>query len=133
MQEKKNGFDTLVREIYKISDSKLKKNIEKICPAKTVEYIKRAEEIAKDVIVFKKKNYAEKDRKIDMILTNKITGIPIMMALLALIFWITIVGANYPSEILYNFFDMVGKKLYELFNTLNIPTFLTGILLRRRI
>ncbi len=38
--------------------------------------------------------------KIDKYLTNRFTGIPIMIALLALIFWITISGANYPSQML---------------------------------
>lgn len=130
VQGKRNGLDMLIKEIYRISNNKQPKNKKKVCPEKTVEYIKKAEEISKNVIVFNKKNYAERDRKIDRILTNKATGIPIMICLLALIFWITIVGANYPSEILYNFFDLVGEKLYVLFDKLNIPTFLTGIILR---
>ena len=40
------------------------------------------------------------DRKIDRILTSKTFGIPIMIGLLGLIFWITIEGANIPSELL---------------------------------
>ena len=35
--------------------------------------------------------------KIDRILTGRYTGIPIMLMLLALVFYITLEGANYPS------------------------------------
>ncbi len=38
--------------------------------------------------------------RLDRILTSRITGLPIMVALLAVIFWITIVGANVPSAFL---------------------------------
>jgi ferrous iron transport protein B len=40
------------------------------------------------------------DAKIDKIVTSKIWGFPIMFLLLALILWLTIVGANYPSSML---------------------------------
>lgn len=84
-------------------------------------------------MTFNEKNYDANDRKIDKFLTNKITGIPIMIAMLAIIFWITIVGANYPSEILFSFFNIIGDELYRLFEICHIPPFFTGFLLRRRI
>lgn len=49
-------------------------------------------------------SYNSRDRKIDRLLTSKATGIPIMILLLGLIFWLTIFGANYPSEMLSNLF-----------------------------
>ena len=39
----------------------------------------------------------ERRVKIDRILTGRYTGIPIMLMLLALVFYITLEGANYPS------------------------------------
>lgn len=39
----------------------------------------------------------ERRMKIDRILTGRYTGIPIMLLLLALVFYITLEGANYPS------------------------------------
>lgn len=66
-------------------------------------------------------NYDRKDRKIDKILTSKLTGIPIMILLFAFIFWLTIVGANYPSKILSNILFGLEDKLYYLFTALNIP------------
>ena len=59
-----------------------------------------AEEISKKTVNFKNKRYNELDRRIDDILTSKIFGIPIMLALLGFIFWLTISGANYPSELI---------------------------------
>lgn len=40
------------------------------------------------------------DRKIDKIVTSRWSGFPIMFVLLALVFWVTISGANYPSGLL---------------------------------
>lgn len=87
------------------------------------------ETVNKDVCTYKTKNYHSKDRKIDKILTSKTFGIPIMLIFLGLIFWITIIGANYPSQMLSNLFNNIGEHLYAIFNNLNAPIWLTGILL----
>ena len=44
-------------------------------------------------------------RRIDALLVSKSFGIPVMLLLLFLILWITIWGANYPSELLGSLFD----------------------------
>jgi len=55
------------------------------------------------------------DAKIDRILTSRILGFPIMIALLMVVFWITIEGANYPSQLLANgFFGLKSSSLYCL-------------------
>ena len=41
-----------------------------------------------------------RDRRLDRLLTSKATGIPVMLLLLGLVFWLTIAGANVPSELL---------------------------------
>ena len=38
------------------------------------------------------------DVKLDRILTHRIWGFPIMLALLCGVFWLTIIGSNYPSD-----------------------------------
>ncbi len=43
------------------------------------------------------------DVQLDRILTSRLWGVPIMIALLALVFWLTIVGSNYPSSWLNEF------------------------------
>ena len=88
-----------------------------------------SENISLDVISYKKENYNKKIHKIDKILTSKITGIPIMLLFFALIFWITITGANYPSKLLSNFFNWFEGKLVYIFELFNSPTWLIGILI----
>ena len=91
--------------------------------------IKKAEEIAKEVVVFEEKNYANRDRKIDKILTNKWTGVPVMLCLLMVIFWITIKGANYPSSLLFNLFSNIENYLFAFFNYIHAPYWISGILI----
>ena len=88
----------------------------------------QAEKINKNVCEYKNSKYNERDRKIDKILTSKKFGIPIMLAFLGLIFWLTITGANYPSQLLSKFFGFLQDKLYILFENLNAPDWLTGVL-----
>lgn len=91
--------------------------------------VKQAEIICTKVVYFKKHNYYSKERKIDKILTSKLLGIPIMIALLGVIFYITIVGANVPSTIIANFLFRIEDYLTELFMWLNTPSWIHGILI----
>ena len=68
------------------------------------------------------------DTSLDDILTSPITGIPIMLLLLGGVFWITIVGANYPSQILSNILFSIEARLSALFVVLGAPEWLHGIL-----
>ena len=96
----------------------------------TIEKImEESEKICKKVVKLEKQNYNKRDEKIDKILTSKMTGIPIMILFLALIFWITIVGANYPSELLSNFFIGIEEKLMEFCVGINVPIFLREMLI----
>ena len=87
------------------------------------------EEISKNVVVFEKENYNERDRKIDKYLTSKKYGIPLMLVLLSVIFWITITGANYPSELLADGLFFIQDKLTVLFMSLGSPIWLHDILI----
>ncbi len=73
--------------------------------------MKKCENIYKKTVTVNSLNSSNRDRKIDRILTSKITGIPIMLLMLMIIFWLTIVGANYPSQWLSNGFDWLGQFL----------------------
>lgn len=88
-----------------------------------------AESICKVVVKYEKERYEQRDRKIDKIVTSKIWGIPIMIVFLGLILWLTIVGANYPSELLSNFFLWIQKKLVWIFEYLGAPVWLKGVLI----
>lgn len=103
---------------------------ENICKEKIVSTIvKNAEEIGKQVCTFENKNYANRDRKIDKILTSKKYGIPIMIMFLLIIFWITIVGANYPSQFLFYIFGIIQEKLVEFATYIHCPEWLSNMLI----
>ena len=91
--------------------------------------IKKAEEISKEVIAFESKDYNLKNQKIDRIITSKLFGIPIMLGMLFIILWLTIKGANYPSNLLFSIFNNVGENLLDFLNFLNAPSWLSGILI----
>lgn len=64
-------------------------------------------------------------------MTEYLRGAPIfaMLLLLALVLWITVYGANYPSELLFSAFDALGVRLRQLLSSLNAPEALTGALI----
>lgn len=64
---------------------------------------------------------SKRDRVLDKIFTGRITGFPIMLLLLALVFWITLVGANYPSEALSGLLLGLEDKIYSLLRFIHIP------------
>lgn len=70
--------------------------------------------------------YDKKTRKIDKILTNKITGIPIMLLMLFIIFYITLYLSNYPSSWLQNLFNKLESPLYNILDFL--PDFIRNML-----
>lgn len=76
----------------------------------------------------KSKNKMDRDEKIDKILTSKYFGMPIMLILLALILWITIEGANYPSELLSNFLFGLQPHLTDTLNSIGTPVWLSSML-----
>ena len=82
---------------------------------------KTPEEICTGVIEYEDKEYIMPDRKKDMIFTSKITGIPIMILMLFVMFWLTIIGANYPSELLHAAFSLLEEKLMLFFVWLGVP------------
>lgn len=92
----------------------------------TTNIINKCYEIYKEVVTIKSNKYQLRERKIDKILTNKTTGIPIMLLMLFIIFWLTIVGSNYPSEILSNFLFSLEEPLYNLLSFL--PNSITNLL-----
>lgn len=88
--------------------------------------VELCEAIGRESIVYEKKEYAERDRKIDKILTSKATGIPIMILLLLGIFWITIVGANVPSDLIADGLFWVEDRLTDFFHWISAPGWVTG-------
>ncbi|MDE5600131.1 MAG: 50S ribosome-binding GTPase, partial [Oscillospiraceae bacterium] len=100
-------------------------SLQNIIISKTVE---TSEEIAKECIKMKKQS--DKDLRLDDILTNKWTGIPIMLLLLCGVFWITIEGANGPSNILSSFLFWIQDMLSRFFSFIKAPYWVDGILVK---
>lgn len=73
-------------------------------------------------------NSKKKKSKLDKILTNKSTGIPIMILMLMAILYISIQGANYPTDFLFSLFNNIKIYLLNLMNSLPIPTIITSFL-----
>ena len=58
--------------------------------------------------------YSEFDRRLDRVITNRYLALPLMLLMLAGVFWLTIVGSNYPSELLGALFDRLESWIYSL-------------------
>ena len=91
--------------------------------------LNRAEAVCKEVCTFENEDYSSRDRKIDKILTSKKWGIPIMILFLGIIFWLTIVGANYPSELLFQFFGWIQGGLIRLAEWVHLPEWISNMLI----
>lgn len=74
-------------------------------------HVRRAEELARQTVSLSRPDGDSRDRRIDAVLTSRWGAWPAMIALLALVFYLTLTGANYPSALL-------GKWLFALQDTL---------------
>lgn len=90
--------------------------------------VKKSEEICSGAVIFQKEKYSEGDRKIDKAVTGKALGYPLMLLLLALIFYITLKGANYPSALLSKWLFSLRDHLRNGLVYLGAPLWLVGIL-----
>jgi len=88
-------------------------------------FVLTAEKISAQCVTHEKK--INHNRKIDRFLTNKVTGIPVMILFFILIFWITIAGANYPTDLLTELFSRLYTVLIEL--CAFMPVWLSGLLI----
>jgi len=87
-------------------------------------YSKTEDEIVKNVITKKDDKTYKKRLMIDKLLTSKITGIPIMLLLIMLVFFITIFLANYPSDLLFSLFSHLEGIIINIFDFFKVPDFI---------
>ena len=70
------------------------------------------------------------DRAIDRIVTSRTWGFPMMILLFTLVFWLTITGANYPSQFLASILiDTMVPILHNLANAIGLPWWISGLLI----
>lgn len=67
------------------------------------------------------------DRSLDKIVTSRLWGFPIMIAILSIVLWLTIIGANYPSGLLA---DLLIGNAYPWLKSIteSFPWWLSGFL-----
>lgn len=130
------GIELLKKAILKVSEYDIKANRPNntkrsnvVSDNETIDTVNLASKIFKEVVTFNNENYNCRDRKIDNIITSRKYGIPIMIFMLGVVFWLTIIGSNYPSTFLRNMFNILELKLLEIFNNINVPDFITGLLI----
>ena len=126
----------LLDTIYKVCTGEIKCSAKQLTfpnkcsdEEKVATIMKHCEEISDKVCSFSRNSCNSFDRKIDKIITSKIWGIPIMLLFLAMIFWITIIGANYPSQLLSDVFAYLQDKLIYGSQLINMPNWLSSMLI----
>ncbi len=131
------GMDELKEAVYKIIN-------ERLCEEDQRELndifgtddkgIKRLDEYIELSRNISKKCLCSSDSQIgtirtDKVITSKKYGIPLMLVLLMLIFFITITGANIPSEFLAELFGKLRSVMNNAAGSAHMPEFLRGILI----
>ena len=90
--------------------------------------VRRAEVICHAAVRRETPEYAARDRRLDRLLTSRATGYPIMLLGLAAVLWLTIAGANAPSEWLAHFFGWAQGRFSAMLILLHAPPWLQGLL-----
>lgn len=127
----KDGIDELMEKLYNLlSRNESDENVSDLNFENLLEDIestvKLSEKICSDVVSRPSKEF-RKERKIDRIILGKYTGFPMLFLLLGIVLWITISGANYPSQLLQKVFTALGEYLHTLM--IDAPEWLSGVLL----
>lgn len=89
---------------------------------------REAERVCASAVHIGDAQYGRRQLTLDRILTGRLTGIPIMLLLLSLVFYLTISGANVPSQMLADGLFWVQDRLTDAFHALNAPEWLHGLL-----
>ena len=96
----------------------------------TTAIYRHAEKISGDVVSAGKEKTSNRNKiiEIDDIVTSRALGFPLMLFLLCFIFWLTIYGANYPSDLLSGLFSHLENLLSRFFSLLNSPEWLHDLI-----
>ena len=92
-------------------------------------FVERAEQIAAQAVTDQSAAAKKRTEKADRFLTGPVSGFLTMGVLLFAVFWLTIVGANYPSEWLQAGFDALEAALWRAAAAIRLPEWLSGALL----
>lgn len=98
-----------------------------ICDIIVSSILSAAKDLCRKCVKFEIAEYNSFDRKLDKLLTGRLIGYPVMIFMLILILWITISGANYPSELLSEALFAFQDVLGAVFDFFGAPNWLYGI------
>ncbi|MCD2492023.1 50S ribosome-binding GTPase [Lacrimispora sp. NSJ-141] len=124
---KGEGLDELLKEAGKYSDDS--PEAFQSCEAPPEHFMQKAEEVSRQVTVYHRPEYRKRDFRIDRAVTGPVTGTLLMLALLFLLFWLSLSGANYPSQLLSSGFGWLEDKLYLLAGMGHVPGWIQGMLI----
>lgn len=94
------------------------------------EMTKKAEEIASESVKCRVSEPYKRDRMLDRIFLSRRTGIPVMLILFGLIMWITVAGANYPSELLNKGLFALGDLISDFMIKAGMPLWIESVLIQ---
>ncbi|MDO4864822.1 MAG: ferrous iron transport protein B [Ruminococcus sp.] len=101
---------------------------EHIADAVIASFSELAAEIAAEVVTCSAAEPYRRDRFLDRIFLSRTTGIPVMLALFLLLMWLTVAGANYPSELLSTLLGKGGDLMSAGLHRAGAPDWLEGVL-----
>ena len=87
-----------------------------------------AETIAKRAVKSISEKKYDFDQKVDRLVTSPIFGLPIMLILLGIVIWLTVIGANYPSQMIATALFWIEEQASTLFTNIGVPWWITGFL-----
>jgi ferrous iron transport protein B len=119
--------DKNIKAVIEKSKEFRTKNNENIRDTIVATIYEKAEDITRKTVI-KDTDMLLSQQKIDDIITSKKTGIPIMLLMLAVVFWLTIQGANYPSQFLTKLLFWIESKLGLFFIYIQVPLWLNNLL-----
>ncbi|OUM85486.1 MAG: iron transporter FeoB [Bacillus thermozeamaize] len=121
--DRPQAFDQLMEEARRLG------------PANRDEIVTRlyqtSQQICEKAVTYSQEKLLKEQRrseKIDQILTSPLWGFPIMLAMLGVVIYLTVAGANIPSEMLARLFGMGEEALTRLFALIGAPEWLHGLL-----
>lgn len=111
------------REAINDIKAKLPSNIDKISIRDSISNIsyEYAKELYDISVSIKDKIKFNRDERIDKIITSKTFGIPLMLLCLGIVLWLTIQGANYPSQMLSNLLFSFEPHIFDFLNNIHAP------------
>lgn len=113
------GLEKLKKVIFEITDTKNEVIIDENIDIE--QNVKKSKSIVLGCVE-KQKQKSSFSARIDKVITSKIFSFPIMFLLVAFVFWLTIVGANYPSEALSELLFGFEQPMYNFLINIRIPS-----------